>query len=121
MLGFGYGLQRLKNFKSDDQLVRKKEFTRLVNSVLNTDTTCTNVANMRYTGAVIDNFVPVEEQQFWEGEGQRYWVNEELWGMQNLCFMSSSLNKVISLLLQEGLGIPSLCSLGGNGKSPAPP
>ena len=28
-----------------------------------------------YTEAVIDNFVPIETQQFWEGEGQ-YWMNE---------------------------------------------
>jgi hypothetical protein len=22
----------------------------------------------------------IQKQQKWEGEGQRYWINEELWG-----------------------------------------
>jgi hypothetical protein len=68
----------LKGFKTEENFVLKKK--RPIDSV-KAETTCDNVANMRYTGAVIDNFVPVEDQQFWEGEGQRYWVNEELWGM----------------------------------------
>lgn len=75
---FGFGVQRLTGLKSDEIATVEKK--RLVNSV-KSETTCAGVSNMRYTAAVIDNFVPVEDQQFWEGAGQRYWVNEELWGM----------------------------------------
>jgi hypothetical protein len=25
---------------------------------------------------VLDNFSPINEQQLWEGEGQRYWLNK---------------------------------------------
>lgn len=69
--GIGYGVQRLKGFKTASDAISGGQRAEEV---------CANVANLRFTGAVIDNFAPVEEQQFWEGEGQRYWVNQELWG-----------------------------------------
>lgn len=62
---FGYGKQRLVN--QDLQKIQA-------------DTTCPNVYEYRYTEAVIDNFASLNEQEYWEGEGQRYWLNEEFWG-----------------------------------------
>jgi hypothetical protein len=41
---------------------------------------CANVTELRFTQAVQDNFAAIEEQTFWVAPGQRYWVNEELWG-----------------------------------------
>lgn len=41
---------------------------------------CDNVQELRFTQAVQDNFAPIEEQVDWVAPGQRYWVNEELWG-----------------------------------------
>lgn len=60
----GFGVQRLKN-KSN---------------LLTAETTCENVEVFRFTGAVIDNFAPIQKQKFWEGEGQRYWINQQFWG-----------------------------------------
>lgn len=62
--GIGFGVERLKN-KSNR---------------LQAATTCENVEEFRFTDAVIDNFAPIQNQQKWEGEGQRYWVNKEFWG-----------------------------------------
>ena len=42
--------------------------------------TCENVVELRFTEAVQDNFAPVEQQTSWVAPGQRYWVNEALWG-----------------------------------------
>ena len=39
-------------------------------------TECEHVQEFRFTQAVLDNFSPINEQQLWEGEGQRYWLNE---------------------------------------------
>ena len=41
---------------------------------------CQNVTELRFSQAVQDNFAPIEEQSHWVAPGQRYWVNEELWG-----------------------------------------
>jgi hypothetical protein len=60
----GYGLQRLKGGKH----------------ALREPTTCENVEVFWYKDAVIDNFSPINNQQKWEGEGQRYWVNKQFWG-----------------------------------------
>ena len=65
-LGFGFGVQRLKdeNYKMS----------------IEADTECTDVQEYRYTQAIIDNFAPLNQQFYWDGEGQRYWINEKLWG-----------------------------------------
>jgi serine protease 16 len=47
---------------------------------LQAETTCENVDVFRFTEAVVDNFAPIQKQQKWAGEGQRYWVNKEFWG-----------------------------------------
>jgi mevalonate pyrophosphate decarboxylase len=39
-------------------------------------TECEHVQEFRFTQAVLDNFSPINEQQLWEGEGQRYWLNK---------------------------------------------
>jgi serine protease 16 len=63
----GFGVQRLKNFKSRG-------------GPLKATTTCPEVAQYWYKDAVIDNFAPIQNQKKWEGEGQRYWLNREFWG-----------------------------------------
>ena len=65
---FGYGKQRLQNKQQQD--LQK----------IQADTDCANVYEYRYTEAVIDNFASLNEQKYWDGEGQRYWLNEEFWG-----------------------------------------
>jgi serine protease 16 len=63
----GFGVQRLKNFKSRGGPLKET-------------TTCPEVAQYWYKDAVIDNFAPIQNQKKWEGEGQRYWLNREFWG-----------------------------------------
>lgn len=63
----GFGVQRLKNFKSKG-------------GALKATTTCPEVAQYWYKDAVIDNFAPIQYQKKWEGDGQRYWLNREFWG-----------------------------------------
>lgn len=45
---------------------------------------CENIAEYFYEDAVLDNFAPIDKQVQWESngllKGQRFWVNEELWG-----------------------------------------
>lgn len=41
-------------------------------------TSCENVEQFNFTGAVIDNFAPIQDQQNWKGNGQRYWINKSL-------------------------------------------
>lgn len=41
---------------------------------------CENVTLYYYKNAVVDNFAPVEAQETWYGNGQRYWVNPTNWG-----------------------------------------
>jgi hypothetical protein len=65
---FGFSKQRLQTQHQQD--LQK----------IQADTDCTNVYEYRYTEAVIDNFASLNEQKFWDGEGQRYWLNEEFWG-----------------------------------------
>jgi hypothetical protein len=64
---FGFGKQRLTSVKGKGVHVQA-------------DSECPNVSEFRYTEAVIDNFASLNEQKFWDGEGQRYWLNEEFWG-----------------------------------------
>jgi hypothetical protein len=62
----GFGVQHLKQRQHGHRAVR-------VDS-------CANVTELRFTQGVQDNFAAVEQQSPWVGEGQRYWLNEELWG-----------------------------------------
>jgi pimeloyl-ACP methyl ester carboxylesterase len=50
---------------------------------VSTPYTCDNVTENWFTGAVLDNFAPVDKQQPWHGKGQRYFVNKQLWGGNN--------------------------------------
>jgi hypothetical protein len=60
----GFGVQRLKHEKN----------------VLTATTTCDNVQQFWFKGAVVNNFSPVEKQELWAGEGQQYWLNKQFWG-----------------------------------------
>jgi serine protease 16 len=60
----GFGVQRLRQQTHD----------------LQAPTTCEGVEEFRFTDAVIDNFAPIQGQQKWQGEGQRYWLNKQFWG-----------------------------------------
>lgn len=61
----GYGIQRLMS-RSHDGLSRMAS--------------CDGIEELRFKGAVIDNFAPLQQQKFWEGDGQRYWINKQFWG-----------------------------------------
>lgn len=62
----GFGVQHLKQRQHGHKSLRADA--------------CQNVTEFRFTAAVQDNFAPIEEQTNWVAPGQRYWVNEELWG-----------------------------------------
>ncbi len=64
----GFGVQKLKNTKSKGVLQQVES------------TSCENVKQYWFKEAVLDNFAPVENQQHWAGDGQRYWINKDLWG-----------------------------------------
>ncbi|KAJ1444099.1 peptidase S28 [Ochromonadaceae sp. CCMP2298] len=78
----GFGVQRLKNYRGH-------------NGGLKATTTCADVDQYWFKEAVVDNFAPVQEQQLWAGEGQRYWVNRKFWA---------------------GTGAPILVYIGGEGE-----
>lgn len=67
---FGYGLQRLKNRKSPVK-------TLLGASAVSG---CENIEEHYYKDAIIDNFAGTDKLTKWQGPGQRYWLNKELWG-----------------------------------------
>lgn len=74
---FGFGIQRLMHSNKDEAKdVTSSHFTV---SDLSSDSSCMNVST-HYFPAVIDNFAPISQQQVWTGKGQRYWMNDELWG-----------------------------------------
>ena len=62
----GFGVQHLKQRQYGHNALRADS--------------CENVTELRFTEAIQDNFAPIEQQTTWSGPGQRYWINEELWG-----------------------------------------
>jgi len=80
----GFGVKRLKD-----------QGHKLKNMISgNGATSCDNVVQLWYSGAIIDNFAAVESQQKWYGLGQRYWINKQFWG---------------------GVGFPIFVFIGGEG------
>jgi hypothetical protein len=61
----GYGARRQTGRNSGDMLT-------------GTDDACGNSKEFYFKEALIDNFASAEEAKFWVGDGQRYWINEEL-------------------------------------------
>lgn len=61
---FGFGKQRLEG--QSHPTVQSSE--------------CSGVDEFRYKEAVIDNFASLNDQEYWQSEGQRYWINQEFWG-----------------------------------------
>lgn len=74
----GYGAQKIKNFQGGFQ-----HLENLKNGGRVRATTCDNVTEYYYRDAVIDNFSPIQNQQKWYNNGQRYWLNKEFWGGNN--------------------------------------
>jgi pimeloyl-ACP methyl ester carboxylesterase len=68
----GFGAQRIKNFHG--------KF--LLKDTVQTSS-CDNVTEYYFKDAVIDNFAPIQNQQKWYGQGQRYWINKQFWGGVN--------------------------------------
>lgn len=95
----GFGAQRLKNYRS-----------KTLKSVVGEPTTCANVEQFWFKKAVIDNFAPIEEQKYWRGDGQRYWLNKEFWsGPGKSCIMCETASPIcvqelqcLSLLVVRG-------------------
>eukprot|EP01038_Epipyxis_sp_PR26KG_P004529 gene4529-6394_t len=81
-VSIGYGLHKLKRYNTKVHLKDKST------------TTCDYAPQYWYQDAVIDNFAPIENQKKWVGQGQRYWINKELWG---------------------GVGFPVFVFIGGEG------
>lgn len=69
----GYGKHKLLN-RVHHGLMLKKQLGAF---------SCDNVTENWFSGAIIDNFAPVEQQQRWVGLGQRYFVNKQFWGGNN--------------------------------------
>jgi hypothetical protein len=79
---FGFGVQRLavsKRVQVDKGDVAS-QFDVSIAATSSIDPLCANVSTYYFSEAVIDNFAPVALQQHWHGLGQRYWVNDNLWG-----------------------------------------
>lgn len=68
----GYGLQKLQHHK-------------YLNQTVSSD--CGNSESYFFKEAVIDNFAPIESQQHWSGDGQRYWINREFFKPGNPIFV----------------------------------
>lgn len=68
----GLGAQKLKNLSWEKRTSKSHD--------LQSNTDCSNVEEYYFKGAVIDNFVSIENQKNWEGLGQRFFLNKELWG-----------------------------------------
>ena len=66
----GFGVDRLKLESRKKQLLKQSHATA----------DCGNSKEYYYSDAVIDNFAPIQSQQKWKGLGQRYWINDELFG-----------------------------------------
>ena len=64
----GFGVQRLKKFRGKHLLGGEGNVT-----------TCENVEQYWFKGAVVDNFASIEDQTNWAGDGQRYWMNKQFW------------------------------------------
>lgn len=56
---------------------------------------CDDVQEYYFNKAIIDNFAPIQDQKYWEGTGQRYWLNKQFWG---------------------GIGFPIFVFIGGEGE-----
>lgn len=52
-------------------------------SGLQAATTCPDVEEYWYSGAVVDNFSSANKIQVWQGKGQRYWLNKKFWAGSN--------------------------------------
>lgn len=76
----GFGVQRLERHQLGHKTMRAQA--------------CPGVTELRFAEAVQDNFASVEQQTNWVAPGQRYWVNDELWG---------------------GVGFPIFVFIGGEG------
>jgi hypothetical protein len=68
----GFGAQKLRRFRSKGGLLASLQ-----------STSCENVTEHYFSGAVLDNFAPIEYQQFWTSLGQRYFLNKQFWGGEN--------------------------------------
>lgn len=109
----GLSAQRLKKNRG------LSRFHRTVsgdNAVSNADSTCGNTVEYYFTDAVVDNFAPIDKQYKWESDGtvqgQRYWVNEELWGK----FLSCEGFTLLTLCILGGIGYPVFVYIGGEGQ-----
>jgi hypothetical protein len=69
----GFGKHKLMNQENSGVLLKKYKGSY----------SCDNVTENWFTGAIIDNFAPVEKQKNWYGRGQRYFVNKQFWGGNN--------------------------------------
>jgi len=58
---------------------RLKHFNKHVLQGEGNATICANVEQYWFKEAVVDNFAPIERQQYWANEGQRYWLNKQFW------------------------------------------
>lgn len=73
MLGFG---------KNRLETAHEKHSKSMLSALHDTDK-CADVEEMRYAGAVLDNFAPVDKQVLWENGGQRFWINRKFYGGKN--------------------------------------
>jgi hypothetical protein len=69
----GFGASRLKNYHSQ---MNDRKYHKLSLEA----STCDNVTELYFSGAVIDNFSPIQNQLHWYGKGQRYYLNKQFWG-----------------------------------------
>jgi hypothetical protein len=82
---FGFGVQRLTSHQMKDtvrevEVAEAETSSHFTVSGVSSDPSCANVSTNYFPGAVIDNFASISMQQGWTGKGQRYWLNDNLWG-----------------------------------------
>ena len=69
-----YGFVERKHFGFGAQRLKKNSLKGEGNA-----TTCPNVEQYWFKGAVVDNFASAQDVQYWAGNGQRYWINKQFW------------------------------------------
>jgi len=71
---FGLGVQRIRKFRGHRHINFEKDIESASDDGWN------NVQEHYFSGAVVDNYVPFQQQKNWPSPGQRYYVNDQFWG-----------------------------------------
>lgn len=83
VLGLAASAQQRLGFGRDRLSKRKGSHLLSLGLGVASPSSCPDVEQYWYSGALIDNFAPANEQKPWQGKGQRYWLNKQFWAGEN--------------------------------------